>query len=89
MLFLEGGGWCYGVTANLTKQSCAGRGGGSWPPTTDVAAAASVFPFSELEKVSGGSDIGGVMSQDPALNPDFYTWNKAFMHYCDGASFGG
>ena len=36
-----------------------------------------------------GADIGGVMSQDCSLNPDFCTWNKLFMHYCDGASFGG
>ena len=26
------------------------------------------------------ADIGGVMSDDPALNPDFYSWNKVFMH---------
>ena len=29
------------------------------------------------------------MAQDPTVNPDFYTWNKVFVHYCDGASFGG
>jgi len=29
------------------------------------------------------------MAQDPAVNPDFHTWNKVMMHYCDGASFGG
>lgn len=38
---------------------------------------------------SGGADIGGIMAADPAINPDFYDWNKVFMHYCDGASFGG
>ena len=27
VLFLEGGGWCYGATANATVASCAGRGG--------------------------------------------------------------
>jgi hypothetical protein len=36
----------------------------------------------------GNADIGGVMGQEPKTNPDFYTWNKVFMHYCDGASFG-
>jgi hypothetical protein len=24
----------------------------------------------------------------PFRNPDFYDWNAAFLHYCDGASFG-
>jgi hypothetical protein len=28
------------------------------------------------------------MAQDPAVNPDFHTWNKVFLHYCDGGSFG-
>jgi hypothetical protein len=26
------------------------------------------------------ADIGGVMSADAGLNPDFYSWNKIFMH---------
>ena len=25
LLFLEGGGWCYGMTANETIASCSGR----------------------------------------------------------------
>jgi len=29
------------------------------------------------------------MSQNSMVNPDFYTWNKVFLHYCDGSSFGG
>jgi hypothetical protein len=28
----------------------------------------------------GGAAIGGIMSSDPAINPDFHTWNKVFMH---------
>ena len=27
VLFLEGGGWCYGPTPTLALASCAGRGG--------------------------------------------------------------
>lgn len=38
---------------------------------------------------SSSADIGGIMSQDPAINPDFFSWNKVFLHYCDGSSFGG
>ena len=74
VLFLEGGGWCYGDTANATKQSCARRGGMNWPPNS-VDSAMSAYPVAS----SNGADIGGVMSNDPHLNPDFYTWNKVII----------
>ncbi|XP_039135628.1 pectin acetylesterase 10-like [Dioscorea cayenensis subsp. rotundata] len=31
----------------------------------------------------------GIMSNDPAMNPDFYNWNRVKVRYCDGASFKG
>jgi len=31
--------------------------------------------------------IGGLMSEDPAVNPHFYTANLVFVHYCCGSSF--
>ena len=30
-----------------------------------------------------------MLSADPAVNPDFSSFNAVFLHYCDGASFGG
>jgi hypothetical protein len=36
----------------------------------------------------GHVDLGGVLGSDPVTNPDFFTWNAVFVHYCDGASFG-
>ena len=75
VLFLEGGGWCFGSTPSETLQSCAARsrsGGGSSSYNT-----ASV------------PDYGGVLSSDPALNPRFHGWNMVFLKYCDGSSFGG
>jgi len=75
VLFLEGGGWCFGSTPDATLASCAGRargGGGSSahnPPTAP--------------------DYGGVMSANSTLNPRFHSWNQVFMKYCDGSSFGG
>ena len=109
VLFLEGGGWCYGTTANETLKSCAGRAGGIWPPPTLSAANGEILgsstpaglltsafaspapvpvPLPPYNSPPSGADIGGVMSNDPVLNPDFYTWNKIFIHYCDGGSFG-
>jgi len=31
----------------------------------------------------------GILSDDISLNPDFYSWNRVKIRYCDGASFGG
>jgi hypothetical protein len=83
VLFLEGGGWCYGKDAKSTIDSCAGRGGFTPPANTGA-----VFTADGYDN-SGGADIGGIMAADPKINPDFYSWNKIFMRYCDGASFGG
>jgi len=70
VLFLEGGGWCYGATVAAATADCVSRA-------------------MDTEQVGGSADVGGIMAQDPAINPDFHTWNKVFMHYCDGSSFGG
>jgi len=86
VLFLEGGGWCYGATANETLQSCADRGGMIWPPKAKASANNNNKKQQEY-KTDG--DIGGIMSQNCTLNPHFCSWNKVFLHYCDGASFGG
>lgn len=31
----------------------------------------------------------GLLDADPAINPMMYNWNKVYIGYCDGASFGG
>ncbi|WOG91194.1 hypothetical protein DCAR_0310442 [Daucus carota subsp. sativus] len=31
----------------------------------------------------------GILSSDPSQNPDFFSWNKVVIRYCDGASFAG
>ncbi len=31
----------------------------------------------------------GFLSDDPLMNPDFYTWTVVVLKYCDGASFAG
>ncbi|GBG76853.1 hypothetical protein CBR_g23068 [Chara braunii] len=32
---------------------------------------------------------GGMFSNKQDVNPDFYNWNVAYVHYCDGGSFAG
>ncbi|KAK3157079.1 hypothetical protein QOZ80_2AG0115850 [Eleusine coracana subsp. coracana] len=33
--------------------------------------------------------FSGILSNNPAMNPDFYNWNRAKLRYCDGGSFTG
>ncbi|GAB2235648.1 hypothetical protein Droror1_Dr00026080 [Drosera rotundifolia] len=33
--------------------------------------------------------FSGILSQDPMQNPDFFSWNKVKIRYCDGGSFSG
>jgi hypothetical protein len=82
VLFLEGGGWCYGATDKATVASCARRGGFVPGVVGDPTAA------SGARVNMSTSDYGGVMGSSPETNPDFYTWNAIFIHYCDGASMG-
>ena len=79
VLFLEGGGWCFGPDANSTIASCARRAG--FKPASDAA--------SHVRAAAPVDDYGGILGASAEINPDFYTWNAVFMHYCDGASFGG
>jgi hypothetical protein len=82
VLFLEGGGWCYGATPKATIASCAGRGGFAPPGIVGE------LSESEADARRQTADYGGVMSSSPDTNPDFHSWNAIFIHYCDGASMG-
>ncbi|GJP75463.1 hypothetical protein CLOP_g10976 [Closterium sp. NIES-67] len=31
----------------------------------------------------------GILSPDPEINPEFFSWNRVVVRYCDGASFSG
>ncbi|KAL8486783.1 hypothetical protein ACS0TY_023464 [Phlomoides rotata] len=35
----------------------------------------------------GVQNVSGIFDDDINLNPDFYNWNKVYVHYCDGSSF--
>nr|XP_020180389.1 pectin acetylesterase 9 isoform X2 [Aegilops tauschii subsp. strangulata] len=55
-------------------RSCAGR------------ARTSLGSSSLMNKLE---TFSGLLSNDPAMNPDFYNWNRVKMRYCDGGSFAG
>ncbi|KAG8092480.1 hypothetical protein GUJ93_ZPchr0012g19543 [Zizania palustris] len=33
--------------------------------------------------------FSGILSNNPHMNPDFYSWNRVKLRYCDGGSFAG
>jgi O-palmitoleoyl-L-serine hydrolase len=72
ILFLEGGGWCYGASASDTIKSCAARAGIDH----------------NIESLQLSNDYGGILGFNSTTNPDFHQDNFVFIHYCDGASFG-
>jgi hypothetical protein len=77
IIFLQGGGWCYGATPNATIQLCAAHAG--LKPHLDQAG--------REEKPERGALYGGFLSGDRSVNPDFYTWNAVYVPNCNFASF--
>ena len=69
---LQGGGWCFDQTPEGVVSNCAGRATGGGGSS----------------KYEGPTtNIGGVLSSDPTVNPHFHNWSLVFIHYCDGTSF--
>ena len=74
VLFLEGGGWCFDTTPSGTVANCFGRAAGGGGSSAGIRNGSTI-------------DIGGLMSDNPAISPFFHTANRVFMHYCDGSSY--
>jgi hypothetical protein len=72
VIFFEGGGWCFGATAEETITSCTGRAAGGLGSSNGYA--------------NHTQTVGGVLSTDPTRNPAYYNATLVFAHYCDGAS---
>ena len=69
---VQGGGWCFDQTPEGVVSNCAGRATGGGGSS----------------KYEGPTtNIGGVLSSDPTVNPHFHNWSLVFIHYCDGTSF--
>ena len=78
IVYFEGGGWC---SSNEQKSgqgfnSCLDR-------STSTLGSSKTYPAT--------MDMGSAnqLSADETQNPLMYDWNKAYLKYCDGASFGG
>ncbi len=72
--------WVYFITGGswcFDDAGCAGRSQG-------FLGSSNGFP-----SVREPDDAGGILSDDPSYNPQFYQWNKVYLPYCDGSSFTG
>ena len=73
---LQGGGWCY------TPSMCSHRGqtwsrSGAWTPSCRGAGPSDPCkPF-------------GPLAADPEINPEFATFHRVHIQYCDGGAFSG
>ena len=64
--------------------------GGGWCYDEEACVARSKTPLGTSKLWHPTMDFtSGLLSDDQESNPDFYTWNVAFLGYCDGASFAG
>ncbi|CAL4946203.1 unnamed protein product [Urochloa decumbens] len=66
--------------------------GGGWcsskSNTADTCSQRKMTATGSSKSVEPAS-FDGIFSDQQPQNPDFYNWNKVFVHYCDGASFSG
>lgn len=76
-IHLQGGAWC------LSPWDCLERSKGALGSSTSFVADMD----DTLASFDGGAH--GVFSSDAAVNPDFHNHTKAYLRYCDGASFAG
>ncbi|CAO2180080.1 unnamed protein product [Urochloa humidicola] len=76
----------------------SGAGNNSWIVNLEGGGWCNNVRACQFRKTSrrGSSDLmekeipfGGIMSNSPVDNPDFYNWNRVKIRYCDGASFAG
>jgi len=64
--------------------------GGGWCYEEEDCAERATTELGSSTQMSKTTDWkNGILSEDPSVNPDFYTWNHVVFAYCDGASFTG
>ena len=63
--------------------------GGAWCNTTADCLERSRGVLGSSSYWNSSVDIGGIFSDDEAVNGEFYNWNVVYLGYCDGGSFAG
>ena len=62
------------------------EGGGWCQSVADCAGRAGTSGGSTGFAPGSPMDVGGLMSPNATINPDFHTWSFVFLHYSDGTS---
>lgn len=82
VLWFKGGGSCD------SKEGCESRG-----PSLTSAQPWMAPRYRELDALgnpdSNDGEAGGILSDDPAINPDFHGWNHVYMVYCSSDQWSG
>ncbi|KAL2635980.1 hypothetical protein R1flu_007459 [Riccia fluitans] len=63
--------------------------GGGWCPTAEDCLNRAFTQLGSSRYMADEIIMGGILSADPGVNPDFYNWNRVRFKYCDGGSFFG
>ncbi|CAO2161787.1 unnamed protein product [Urochloa humidicola] len=66
--------------------------GGGWCDTVHSCSSRRMSYLGSSKFMQRQINFTGILNNDPVLNPvlpDFYSWNRVFVRYCDGASFAG
>ncbi|KAF8724627.1 hypothetical protein HU200_020898 [Digitaria exilis] len=63
--------------------------GGGWCDTVRSCSDRTMTYLGSSKFMQKLVNFSGFLSNDPVLNPDFYSWNRVLVRYCDGASFSG
>ncbi|CAI5973799.1 unnamed protein product [Closterium sp. NIES-64] len=62
--------------------------GGAWCDSVNDCYNRSLTKLGSSNHMQPYSFIG-ILSPNPAINPEFFSWNRVVVRYCDGASFSG
>ncbi|KAL1551313.1 [Wnt protein] O-palmitoleoyl-L-serine hydrolase [Salvia divinorum] len=61
--------------------------GGAWCYTLSDCQARSITPFGSSKFMKPYTNFSDIMDLNCTSYPDFCTWHKVYIHYCDGSSF--
>ncbi|CAH1224480.1 NOTUM [Branchiostoma lanceolatum] len=86
IVFLRGGEACSGVGK---RSWIVFLRGGEACATEKDCYLRSLTTLGTLNKARRWRKLGGIMSADKQLNPEFHNWNSVSLIYCDGFSFAG
>jgi len=64
-------------------------GGGGWCANETNCYNRSTTWLGSSKMWPASVGIGGFLSDNSTVNPDFYNWNIVYLMYCDGGSFAG